>query len=127
MGLSGTGHSYDPGSLNKWLKSNGGISGPQINYTKLGEIGLGYDGNCGSSEVKANIDKGKIVCMNVHNGGHWVLGYAYNGNTIMVNDPGYSTTSYSLSEVGNSHVFTAKGSTSAILEKLKSLIVSDLI
>ena len=49
MGLSGTGHSYDPGQLNKWLKANGGISGPQINYNKLSEIGLGYDGNCASS------------------------------------------------------------------------------
>jgi ABC-type bacteriocin/lantibiotic exporter with double-glycine peptidase domain len=127
MGLSGTGHSYDPGQLNKWLKSNGGISGFQINYGKLSEIGLGYDGTCGSGDVKTKIDQGKIVCMNVHDGGHWVLGYAYNGNTIMVNDPGYSTSSYSLSEVGSSHVFTARGSASSILEKLKSLRISNLI
>ncbi len=35
MGLAGTGHGYNPGTLNKWLKSNGGISGTQINYGKL--------------------------------------------------------------------------------------------
>ena len=34
---------------------------------------------------------------NVHNGGHWVLATGYNGDTILVNDPGYSTSSYSLS------------------------------
>ena len=112
MGLSGTGHSYNPGQLNKWLKSNGGISGTQINYEKLGQIGLGHDGLFPSSDIKTKIDQGKIVCMNVHDGHHWVLGYAYNGNTIMVNDPGYSTNSYPISEVGNSHVFTARGSTS---------------
>jgi hypothetical protein len=127
MGLSGTGHSFDPGQLNKWLKANGGISGYQINYGKLSEIGLGYDGTCASSEVKTKIDQGKVVCMNVHDGGHWVLGYAYSGSTIMVNDPGYSTTSYSLSEVGNSHVFTARGSPGEIIEKLKSLRIQDLI
>jgi hypothetical protein len=65
--------------------------------------------------------------MNVHNGGHWVLAYAYNGSTIMVNDPGYSTTSYPLSEVGISCVFTPRKVSADILEKLKNLKVEDLI
>lgn len=30
-----------------------------------------------------------------------MLAYAYNGDNIMVNDPGYSTTSYSLNEIVN--------------------------
>ena len=34
---------------------------------------------------------------NVHNGGHWVLATGYSGDKILVNDPGYSTSSYSLS------------------------------
>ncbi len=82
---------------------------------------MGYDGTCSAGEVKSRIDQGKIVCMNVRDGGHWVLGYAYSGDTIMVNDPGYSSTSYPLSQVGNSHVFTARGNVGDILKKLKSL------
>lgn len=38
---------------------------------------------------------------NVHNGGHWVLAYGYNGDNIMVNDPYFSTSSYSLNEIVN--------------------------
>jgi ABC-type bacteriocin/lantibiotic exporter with double-glycine peptidase domain len=127
MGLAGTGHDYNPGTLNKWLKANGGISGYQIIYSKLSQIGLGYDGSCSSGDVKTKIDQDKIVCMHVHNNGHWVLGYAYSGNTITVNDPGYPSTSYPLSDVSDSHVFTARGSPADILAKLKSLRMEDLI
>lgn len=37
--------------------------------------------------------------MNVHNGGHWVLATGYSGNSIYVNDPGYSTTAYDLNQI----------------------------
>jgi hypothetical protein len=65
--------------------------------------------------------------MNVNDGHHWVLGYDYSGSNIMVNDPYFSTTSYPLSQVGNSHVFTARGNPRDILQKLKSLRIQDLI
>lgn len=39
------------------------------------------------------------MILNVHNGGHWVLATSMSGSTISVNDPGYSTTSYTLSEI----------------------------
>lgn len=121
MGLSGTGNDYNPGTLNKWLKNKGGISGFQINYSALSKIGLIYDGTCGASGVKGNIDKGKIVASNVHDGGHWVLSYAYNGDTILVNDPGYSTTSYPLSQIGNNHVFSPKSGMQQFIDDLKNL------
>jgi len=43
----------------------------------------------------------------VHNGAHWVLAHSMTGSTIHVNDPGYSTTSYTLSEIvaGNSGLY----------------------
>ena len=46
-----------------------------------------------------------MIC-NVHYGG-WVLAYGYSGYSILVNDPGYSTTSYALSQIveGNSGVY----------------------
>ncbi len=47
------------------------------------------------------MDKGKVVICNVHNGGHWVLAHGYSGDNILVNDPGFSTTSYTLSQIVN--------------------------
>jgi hypothetical protein len=47
------------------------------------------------------LDKGKVVICNVHNGGHWVLAHGYSGDNILVNDPGFSTTSYTLSQIVN--------------------------
>ena len=41
-----------------------------------------------------------MIC-NVHNGGHWVLAHGHSGDNILVNDPGYSTTSYTLSQIVN--------------------------
>jgi ABC-type bacteriocin/lantibiotic exporter with double-glycine peptidase domain len=48
------------------------------------------------------------VILNVHNGGHWVLATSYQGDTIYVNDPGYSTTYYTLAQIvnGNTGVYT---------------------
>lgn len=61
-----------------------------------------------NSQIKSNLDAGKVVILNVHNGGHWVLAYAYSGDNIMVNDPGYSTTSYALSQIvdGQNGIYT---------------------
>jgi ABC-type bacteriocin/lantibiotic exporter with double-glycine peptidase domain len=47
------------------------------------------------------LDTGSVVICNVHNGGHWVLATGYSGDTIYVNDPGFSTTSYTLNEIVN--------------------------
>lgn len=100
MGLAGTGHNYNPSTLNKWLIGNGGyVSGDLLVWGAIGKIGLTFEGKVGNSQIKAKLDAGKVVVCNVHNGGHWVLAYAYSGDNIMVNDPGFSTTSYSLSQI----------------------------
>ena len=100
MGLTGTGHEYNPSTLNNWLTANGGyVSGDLLVWGSLGKIGLSFEGKVGNSQINAKLDAGKVVVCNVHNGGHWVLAYAYKGDIIMVNDPGYSTTSYYLSQI----------------------------
>ena len=52
-----------------------------------------------------------MIC-NVHNGGHWVLATGYSGNSIHVNDPGYSTTSYDINSIvnGQNAVYAVVGS-----------------
>lgn len=53
-----------------------------------------------------------MVVLNVHNGGHWVLAFGYQGDTIFVNDPGYNVGSYTLNEIvdGQNGIFTVVGS-----------------
>ena len=64
-------------------------------------------GKVANSNIASNLAANHIVILNVHNGGHWVLATSMNGNTIHVNDPGYSTSSYTLSEIvaGNSGLY----------------------
>lgn len=61
-----------------------------------------------NSEIKKNLDQGNVVICNVHNGKHWVLAYAYNGDNIIINDPNYTTPYYNLSEIvdGQSGVYS---------------------
>jgi ABC-type bacteriocin/lantibiotic exporter with double-glycine peptidase domain len=102
MALAGTGHSYDPGSLNAWLKTHGGyVSGNLFVWASINAIGLHFEGKVANSAIKSSLDQNKIVIINVHNGGHWVLATRYSGDTIYVNDPGYNTASYQMSEIVN--------------------------
>lgn len=102
MALAGSGKGYNPSSLNAWLKSHGGyVSGNLFVWGSISSLGLHYEGKVSNSQIKSELDKGKVVILNVHNGGHWVLAHGYSGDNILVNDPGYSTTSYSLSQIVN--------------------------
>ena len=102
MALAGTGHTFNPSTLNQWLKSHGGyVSGDLFVWGSINSLGLVFEGKVNNSEIKSKLDQGKVVICNVHNGGHWVLAYAYNGDSILVNDPGDSTTSYNLNEIVN--------------------------
>lgn len=108
MALSGIGHSYNPGTLNTWLKNNGGYaSGDLFVWTAIDKFGITYAGRISNSAIKSNIDAGHIVICNVHNGAHWVLAHGHSGDNILVNDPGFSTTSYPLSGIvnGNTGVY----------------------
>lgn len=100
MALAGTGHNYNPSTLNQWLKAHGGyVSGDLFVWGSINSLGLTFEGKVANSQIKAKLDQGRVVICNVHNGGHWVLAYGYNGDNILVNDPGYSTTSYTLSQI----------------------------
>lgn len=120
MALSGTGHNFNPSTLNAWLTSNGGyVSGDLFVWASVNSQGITFLGNnfnnsgkVANSQIKSNLDAGKIVILNVHNGGHWVLAYSYQGDTIFVNDPGYNTASYTLNEIvdGQNGIYTVVGS-----------------
>jgi len=100
MALAGIGKNYNPSSLNAWLKGHGGyVSGDLFVWGSVNSLGLSYVGKIANSAIGSNLDANNVVILNVHNGGHWVLATGHSGNSIHVNDPGYSTTAYDLSEI----------------------------
>lgn len=102
MGLAGIGKNFNPGTLNDWLKAHGGYaSGNLIIWGSITSLGLSFKGKVANSAIKSNLDAGHVVVCNVHNGGHWVLAHGYNGNNILVNDPGYTTTAYDINSIVN--------------------------
>ena len=109
MALKGTGHNFNPSTLNKWLTTHGGYAQSDLFvWTSIDAFNLKFEGKVANSQIKSKLDAGKIVIMNVHGGRHWVLAYGYSGDSIKVNDPGYSVTSYALSEIvdGQNGIYT---------------------
>ena len=100
MALAGTGHDFNPSTLNQWLKEHGGyLNGDLLVWGSINSLGLTYQGKIASFQIQTVLDQGKVVICNVRNGAHWVLAYGYDGNNILVNDPGYNVTSYYLNQI----------------------------
>jgi hypothetical protein len=104
------GVSQDPGSLNTWLRNNGGYaSGCNIYWGSVDAFGVTkYQGkqNANENEICNGLSKGHGIIANVHNGGHWVLLTACaGGGTFYVNDPGYNTATYHLSDFKEEAVY----------------------
>jgi len=98
MALAGTVRpDINPSILNKWLTQNGGyVSGDLLVWAAVNNFGLTFQGKVANSEIKSRLDQGNVVICNVHNGKHWVLAYGYSGDSILINDPNYTTPSYTL-------------------------------
>jgi hypothetical protein len=127
MALAGTGHSYNPSTLNTWLKAHGGyVSGDLFVWGSINTLGLVYQGKVANSQIKAKLDQGFVVICNVHNGGHWVLAHSYNGDNINVNDPGFTTTSYTLSQIvdGQNGVYKVGNGRNALLDRFRAAFVN---
>jgi len=109
MALKGFGQEFDPKSLNIWLTNNGGyVSGDLFVWASINRFGVTFKGFIANNQIKANLDSGNIVIVNVRNGGHWVLVTGISGDTITVNDAGYSVSSYNINDVvnGNTGIYT---------------------
>lgn len=103
----------DPSTLNKWLIENKGFDrGNNFVWGSISKFGVSFYGFISNSQIKEFLDQGKFLILNVRSGGHWVLATGYSGDTIYVNDPGYSVESYTLSQVvnGRTAVYTSTNS-----------------
>lgn len=110
MILQTKGASNDPHTLNSWLKSNGGYaSGCNIIWASVDAFGVtAFQGieQASESAICNGLSEGHGIVANVHNGGHWVLLTACAGNGVFyVNDPGYSTTTYTMGDIVQEAVY----------------------
>mmetsp|Transcript_30034 Transcript_30034/g.41248 ORF Transcript_30034/g.41248 Transcript_30034/m.41248 type:complete len:199 (+) Transcript_30034:39-635(+) len=104
MILATKGCSYTPSTLNSWLKSHSGYAnGCDIYWgsvDKLGCTAFQAIETASETEICNGLKAGHGIVANVNGGSHWVLLTACLGNGVFaVNDPGYSKTSYTKSEI----------------------------
>ena len=105
MILQTKGAGQNPSTLNSWLKNNGGYSGGcNINWASVNAFGkitfIGKQPGATETDICNGLKAGHGLVANVHNGGHWVLLTGCRGGGVFdVNDPGYSTTTYTKSEI----------------------------
>lgn len=104
MMLQTKGANVDPSSLDSWLTNNGGYAnGCDIYWSKVDAFGVTtFQGieTANESEICSGLSQGHGIIANVNNGGHWVLLTGCQGNGVFyVNDPGYSRSTYSMSEI----------------------------
>lgn len=101
MALKGIGVNQNPSTINKWLNANKGyVSQDLFVWASINPLGVKFIGFINRNAIASNLNRDNIVILNVHNGGHWVLATRMlDDNNVAVNDPGYSTSSYTLSQI----------------------------
>jgi hypothetical protein len=105
--VDGVAKQATPRTLNTWLLANNGYSGNLFIWTSVAKFNLQYEGQpTGIDQIKSEICAGKIVILNVLNGGHWVLAKSYNGDTFYINDSGFGKQTAKASEVVRAGIFS---------------------
>lgn len=101
MALKSINQDFNPSSLNSYLNGHGGyVQQDLFVWAAINPLGVKFIGFITRASIQSNLNAGNIVILNVHNGGHWVLAtQMINSNTVAVNDPGYSTTSYTFDQI----------------------------
>lgn len=104
MMLKTKGANVDPASSDVYLTQHGGYAnGCDIIWSKADDFGVTkFQGiqYANEQEICNGLSQMHGIIANVNNGGHWVLltGCA-GGGVFYVNDPGYSRTTYKMSEI----------------------------
>merc|ERR1712063_128829 len=111
----------NPGNLNDWLINNNGYADSDLiiwsSVDGLGKVHFKEEVDTLSASDIANfVNKCYPVIVNVRSGTHWVLitGTTSNSDVFEVNDPYFSNTTYSLSDMSEFVVYNLSGSNSSI-------------
>ena len=123
-GITIGGQTATPGTLNRWLGTNGGyVSGNSFVWGSVGSLGLSYVGQTSSAtDIRTHFRNGRAVVLNVNNGGHWVLMTGASATGYTVNDPGYTRSTYNNADVRRAGVYNRPAGCPA---HLRSEMVAD--
>lgn len=110
MMLKTKGAGVDPSSLDAHFTKNGGyVNGCSIIWAKADDFGkTSFQAieTASESEICNGLSQGHGIIANVNNGGHWVLLTGCAGNGVFyANDPGYTRTTYKMSEIVREAVY----------------------
>lgn len=96
-----------PPNVNNWLKNHGGfVSGDLFVWASVNPLGTTFGGFITPSQVVSNFNAGHVVILNVNSGHHYVLMTGViSDSEFAVNDPGYTKSSYHLSEVVRASIY----------------------
>ena len=76
-------------------------------WGSVAQLGMHYQGKISNhATMRSDLNSGKVVILNVHNGGHWVLATSSMSGGFHVNDPGYNTGSYTDGQVVQAAIYT---------------------
>ncbi|EDQ92457.1 uncharacterized protein MONBRDRAFT_22141 [Monosiga brevicollis MX1] len=109
-GISIDGNAANPGTLNAWLKANGGyVDGEDMDEAVVPKIdparitwpsdGMHTSQDLTHNLLRSYLAQNRTVIANVLQGHHFVLavGFSYHDDDVVfVNDPGFETTQYSM-------------------------------
>lgn len=100
MALTGCGKKYNPRTLNEWLIGHSGYINQDIYvWNSIASLQFSYVGKIGNNQIEKELAVNNVVLINVRGGAHWALATGVSGTRILVNDPGYSVSSYDLAEI----------------------------
>jgi len=104
MMLSTKGVNVNPGTLNSWLKQNGGYaSGCDIYWGKVDAFGKTHFQSvetASEASICSGLSQGHGIIANVNGGSHWVLLTGCRGGGVFnVNDPGFNRNTYTMGEI----------------------------
>ena len=112
-----SGAAATPKTLNNYLTNNGGYAqGDNFIWGSVATFELSYLGQTGDHYATRNyFSSGHAVILNVNYGTHWVVMTGESGTNFLVNDPGFSRTSYTSGDVRNAAIFKRPADCNALL------------
>eukprot|EP00825_Cyclidium_porcatum_P037328 TRINITY_DN4100_c0_g1_i1.p1 TRINITY_DN4100_c0_g1~~TRINITY_DN4100_c0_g1_i1.p1 ORF type:complete len:179 (+),score=30.56 TRINITY_DN4100_c0_g1_i1:192-728(+) len=107
-----------PPNVNNWLKNHGGyVSGDEFVWASVDSLGTKFGGFITPQQVVDNFNAGHVVILNVDQGHHYVLMTGVvSDSEFAVNDPGFSRTSYALTDVVRASIYIPPSSQEQILQ-----------
>lgn len=117
-----------PGTLNTWLRANGGYaSGNLFVWGSVAKFGMTFVGfTTDHTQARNYFKAGNAVILNVRNGGHYVLMTGISGTNYIVNDPGFTKTSYTQAEVVKTAIYKRPSGCASLLSSSEFITLESL-